>query len=276
LLFVRSGNNRVILATDGDFNVGVSSTSELVRLVEERRAEGTFLSVLGFGVGNIKDERMEQLADKGNGNYAYIESLLEARKVLVQEMGGTLVTVAKDVKLQVEFNPSRVQAYRLIGYENRLLRNEDFADDTKDASEMGAGHSVTALYEIIPSGIALDVKLDSATKLRYQEQATRSAASSGDELLFVKVRYKEAAGSTNRLMEHAVRDRGSSAGSDLRFALAVAGYGMLLRDSEYKGSLTYEDIAELARGAIGRDPNGYRADFVKMVEKTGSIRVAQR
>ena len=266
--FMREGNNRVILATDGDFNVGVSSTSELTRLIEERRAEGTYLTVLGFGMGNLKDSRMEQLADKGNGNYAYVDDLLEAKKTLVHELGATLVTVAKDVKLQVEFNPSAVQAYRLIGYENRLLRNEDFADDKKDAGDMGAGHSVTALYEVIPSGVKPDVEVRTPPSLRYQEERTSTRAGKGDELLFVNVRYKPPTDSVSRLLQHPVPNRVTTADDDLRFALAVAGYGMLLRDSPYKGRFTYEDARSMASAARGADPEGYRAGFVALVDAT--------
>jgi Ca-activated chloride channel family protein len=270
--FAREGNNRVIWATDGDFNVGVSSTSELTRLVEERRAEGTALTLLGFGMGNYKDGRLEQLADKGNGNYAYVDDLLEARKVLVQEMGATLLTVAKDVKLQVEFNPAAVQAYRLIGYENRLLRNEDFTDDQKDAGEIGAGHSVTALYEIIPVGVKLDVDVGTTGSLRYQApSAERRAPRAGNsrELLHVNIRYKAPTESASRLLQHAVLDRDTGISDDLRFAMAVAGYGMVLRDSEYKGRMTYDFVLMLAKGAAGEDR--LRADFVSLVEKTRQI-----
>jgi Ca-activated chloride channel family protein len=265
--FRGDGNNRVIWATDGDFNVGVSSTSELVRLVEERRAEGASLTLLGFGMGNLKDGRLEQIADNGNGNYAYIDDLLEARKVFVQEMGATLVTVAKDVKLQVEFNPAMVQAYRLIGYENRLLRNEDFTNDKKDAGDMGAGHSVTALYEIIPVGVKLDVVIGTTEPLRYQQAAQRRARST--ELLFVNVRYKQPKDSASRLMQQPVFDTEGATRADFRFALAVAGYGMLLRDSEFKGRVTYEDVLALARGAAGDDR--YRNDFVSLVAATQRV-----
>ncbi len=269
--FIREGNNRVILATDGDFNVGVSSTSELVRYVEERRADGTALTILGFGMGNIKDGRLEQLAGNANGNYSYIDDLLEARKVFVSEMGATLVTVAKDVKLQVEFNPAAVQAYRLIGYENRMLRNEDFTNDKKDAGDMGAGHSVTALYEVVPVGVKLDVDVGTAEPMRYQTPAApignRRAASG--ELLFVNVRYKPPTDSTSRLLQHPVFDRNRPASAELRFALAVAGYGMLLRDSEFKGKLTYDAVLELARDGAGDDR--YRTDFLSLVESTRRI-----
>src|SRR6185503_15190583 len=221
--FIKDGNNRVILATDGDFNVGVSSDADMERLVEARRAEGTYLTVLGFGMGNYKDSKLEKLADKGNGNYAYIDDLLEAKKVFVHEFGATLVTVAKDVKLQIEFNPAMVQAYRLIGYENRLLRNEDFTDDTKDAGDMGAGHSVTALYDVVPAGAQLDVAIGSTGALRYQAPAGASAASRNRELLFVNVRYKPPTDSVSRLLQQPVFDRRGGVSDDFRFVLAVAG-----------------------------------------------------
>jgi Ca-activated chloride channel family protein len=271
--FLPNGNNRVVLATDGDFNVGVSSTAELTRMVEERRAEGTYLTVLGFGMGNIKDNRLEQLADKGNGNYAYVDDLMEARKVLVTELGATLFTVAKDVKLQVEFNPSAVQAYRLIGYENRLLKNEDFVDDKKDAGEMGAGHSVTALYEVVPAGAKLDVALGTTPPLRYQQVAdARRPTATSREVLFVNVRYKLPKDSTSRLMQHAVVAPRAEASSDLRFAMAVAGYGMLLRDSEFKGTLTWDDVIALATKSA--DDSKIRHDFVSLV--TATQRLAPR
>ena len=258
------GNNRVILATDGDFNVGTTSNAELERMVEARRAEGTALTVLGFGAGNLQDDRMEMLADKGNGNYAYIDSPLEARKVLVQEMGGTLVTVAKDVKLQVEFNPSRVAGYRLIGYENRLLADEDFRNDAKDAGDMGAGHSVTALYEVIPVGASDAGRAPIPDSLRYvrTESSTRIAS---EELLFVRLRYKAPQDSVSVPMELAVPDRVTVASEDFRFAQAVAAFGMVLRDSEYKGAASSGMARTLAEGALGRDPWGYRADFVRLV-----------
>jgi Ca-activated chloride channel homolog len=269
------GNNRVILATDGDFNVGVSNTADLVRFVEERRGDGIALSVLGFGMGNIKDNRLEQLADKGNGNYAYIDDLLEARKVFVHEMGATLVTVAKDVKLQVEFNPAAVQAYRLIGYENRLLRNEDFTDDKKDAGDMGAGHSVTALYEIVPVGAKLDVAVGGTDTLRYQTPrgiklpGSEAFTSSSDELLFVNVRYKPPTDSVSRLLQHPVRNQATPATRDFAFVLSVAGYGMLLRDSEFKGTIRYDEVLRLARAGAGDDR--YRLDFITLVEKTRTV-----
>ncbi|PYP39990.1 MAG: hypothetical protein DMD43_09535 [Gemmatimonadetes bacterium] len=256
--FLPGGNNRVILATDGDFNVGVSSEGELVRLIEEQRQSGIFLTVLGFGTGNLKDARMEQLADKGNGHYAYVDNILEARKVFVQELGATLLTVAKDVKIQVEFNPARVAAYRLIGYENRLLANEDFNDDAKDAGELGAGHSVTALYEIVPAGAPLDVKVGSVDPLKYQRPAGAGRPAGDGEWMTVKLRYKEPSGSTSRLI--------AAPSESFRFATAVAGVGMLLRDSEHKGAATWQSLLALARGARGEDREGYRAEFIRLVE----------
>ncbi len=267
---IRGGNNRVILATDGDFNVGASSDAEMIRLIEAKRRQGTFLTVLGFGTGNLKDSKMEKLADHGNGNFAYIDNLSEARKVLVTEICGTLLTIAKDVKIQVEFNPARVQAYRLIGYENRMLRTEDFNDDTKDAGELGAGHSVTALYEVIPTGVDSEF-LASVDSLRYQKQATPSAASDSQDLLFVKLRYKLPDADESQLIQQAVLDASAGLPSiDLRFASAVAGFGMLLRDSEYSGELSLGDVLALARGSIGEDSEGYRAEFVRMVESVNS------
>ncbi len=276
--FIAGGNNRVILATDGDFNVGVTSNAELERMIEQRREEGAALTVLGFGAGNINDDRMEMLANKGNGNYAYIDSPLEARKVLVQEMGGTLVTVAKDVKLQVEFNPSVVAAYRLIGYENRLLADEDFKDDTKDSGDMGAGHSVTALYEIVPVGAADASIAPSAEPRRY---TTPAAVDAGDatELMYIRLRYKQPTGAQSVELAHAVPNRVVEPSYDFRFAQAVAAFGMILRDSEYRGSATPASVLRLARGAIGADPWGYRADFVRLVsayEELPQNRVSKR
>ena len=273
--FDREGNNRVILATDGDFNVGVSSDAEMVRLVEQRREEGTFLTVLGFGTGNLKDSKMEQMADKGNGHYAYIDSFREAQKVFVQEFGGTLFTVAKDVKIQVEFNPARVQSYRLLGYENRTLAREDFADDRKDAGELGSGHSVTALYEIVPVG-ATPVALGDDS-LTYQQVSIRPEASRSGELMTVRLRYKDPQGSTSRLLEEPVRDRsGGTASEDMRFASAVAAFALLLRDSEHRGQASYEQVLSLARGARGEDPQGYRGEFIGMVETARTLSASSR
>jgi len=274
---ISGGNNRVILATDGDFNVGVSSDAELVRLIEEKRREGIFLTVLGFGTGNYQDAKMEQLADHGNGNYAYVDGESEARKVLVQEMGGTLLAIAKDVKVQVEFNPARVQAYRLIGYENRLLAAEDFNDDARDAGELGAGHSVTALYEVVPVGAPSPVR--GTDDLRYQQVRPGGAAAAGGELLTVKLRYKEPAGETSRLQEHAVLDRGvelARTSDDFRFAAAVAEWGLLLRESKFRGQASWSDVLGLARGAAGDDRHGYRAEFVRLVEESRRIAGRER
>ena len=268
---IASGNNRVILATDGDFNIGASSDGEMVRLIEEKREQGTSLTVLGFGTGNLKDSKMEKLADHGNGNFAYIDNLMEARKVLVTEVGGTLLTIAKDVKIQVEFNPARVQAYRLIGYENRLLQDEDFNNDTKDAGELGAGHSVTALYEVIPVGIDSSYEIVEVDSLRYQAPDEPTVTSDSDELLFVKLRYKAPQGSESRLITHPVRDSKDRPSADLTFASAVAGFGMLLRDSEYCGDFGLADVLDLARSSTGEDREGYRTEFVRLVETVLSM-----
>ena len=267
--FIRGGNNRVILCTDGDFNVGQSSDGALVRLIEQRRDEGAFLTILGYGMGNYKDSKMEKLADVGNGNYAYIDDLLEARKTLVKEMGGTLLTVAKDVKLQVEFNPAHVAAYRLLGYEDRLLRDEDFADDSKDAGDVGAGHIVTALYEVVRADAPLDVPLAETSALRYQRPSESVAPS--DELLHVALRYKEPDGGRSRLVTQTVAARRGAPSESMRFASAVAGFGMLLRGSPYAGSLTWPRVVALARGARGDDPDGYRADFIRLAELAGEL-----
>ncbi|HKR63455.1 MAG TPA: VWA domain-containing protein, partial [Thermoanaerobaculia bacterium] len=261
--FLRSGNNRVILATDGDFNVGVTSDGELEQLIEEKREAGIFLTVLGFGTGNIKDSKMELLADKGNGNYAYIDTIDEARKTLVHEMGATLLTIAKDVKIQIEFNPAHVGAYRLIGYENRLLNKEDFNNDKKDAGELGAGHSVTALYELIPPG--MDVPNATVDPLKYQKVAP---AEGGSELATVKLRYKDPDGDTSKLLTEVVADSPASAMSDnLRLAASVAELGMLLRDSPHKGSASFDSVLELASSVRAEDDGGYRRDFVALVQK---------
>ncbi|MEO6529134.1 MAG: von Willebrand factor type A domain-containing protein [Gemmatimonadaceae bacterium] len=267
--FIRGGNNRVILCTDGDFNVGASSDGALVELIEQRRKEGAFLTVLGFGMGNYKDAKMEKLADAGNGNYGYIDDLLEARKTLVQEMGGTLVTVAKDVKLQVEFNPSRVQAYRLLGYEDRLLRDEDFANDAKDAGDVGAGHTVTALYEVVRAGERLDVNLPQGSTLRYQR--VEGIGSPNGELLHVAMRYKAPDGERSLLVTHPVASRSSAPSESMRFASAVAGFGMLLRNSPNAGSLTWPEVVDLARSARGSDRDGYRSDFIKLAEVAADL-----
>jgi Ca-activated chloride channel family protein len=239
----------------------------MVRLIEERRDQGIFLTVLGFGTGNLKDSRMEQVADKGNGHYAYVDNLNEARRVFVREFAGTLVTIAKDVKIQVEFNPAKVAAYRLVGYENRALRNEDFADDRKDAGELGAGHTVTALYEIVPVGASLEGAGGDLDDLKYQSVRPRSGLDR-DEWLTVQLRYKEPDGTTSRLLTHPVRVRRAAAepAGDFRFAAAVAAFGLVLRESEYRGTATLDQVLQLARGSEGRDPDGERAEFVRLVE----------
>jgi Ca-activated chloride channel family protein len=275
--FLENGNNRVILATDGDFNVGVSSDGELEQLIESKRRDRIFLTVLGFGTGNIKDSKMELLADKGNGNYAYVDSLSEARKVLVEEMGATLFTIAKDVKIQIEFNPAHVAAYRLIGYENRLLRKEDFNDDKKDAGDIGAGHSVTALYEIVPPGGAIPGEA-SVDPLKYQAQTAKSSP----EMLTLKLRYKDPDSETSKLIAQPLLDAHgdiTTASDNLRFAAAVAELGMLLRDSKFKGDASYDEVRQLAQKSLGSDEEGYRADFLSMVaaaSRLPSREVAER
>ncbi|WP_113636881.1 vWA domain-containing protein [Nubsella zeaxanthinifaciens] len=266
--FIKGGNNRIILATDGDFNVGASSDTDMQTLIEEKRKSGVYLTVLGFGMGNYKDSKMEVLADKGNGNYAYIDDINEARKVLINEFGGTLFTVAKDVKLQVEFNPSKVQAYRLIGYENRLLNNEDFNDDLKDAGEMGAGHTVTALYEIIPVGVESKF-LKSVDALKYQKTSS-SSNNTGNELLNVKMRYKQPDGDKSKLLQKAVVDNGGNllqqASDNFKFSASVAMLGMLLRQSEFVQQGNFDTAIALAESAKGTDKEGYRAEYVKIAK----------
>ena len=271
--FIEGGVNRVILATDGDFNIGVTNNGALTRLIEEKAETGVFLSVLGFGTGNLNDAGLESLADHGNGNYAYIDTIREARKVLVEEMGSTLVTIAKDVKFQIEFNPAEVNAYRLIGYENRVLENQDFNDDTKDAGEIGAGHAVTALFEVVPNGVDLDVP--GVDPLRYQTTLQATDQAGGGELLTVKVRYKEPDEDVSLLIETPVRDNDrefSSADADYRFASAVAAFGMILRDSPYKGDASLDTVLEIAEASLGADSEGYREEFVDLVRRARAIR----
>jgi Ca-activated chloride channel family protein len=267
--FIPRGVNRVILATDGDFNVGVTNQDELIRLIERERESGVFLSVLGVGTGNLKDSTMEKLADRGNGNYAYLDSLHEARKVLVREAGGTLTTIAKDVKIQVEFNPKAVSAYRLIGYENRLLRNEDFNDDRKDAGDIGAGQSVTALYEIVPAGV--DVEAPSVDPLKYQRPVRLTEAASNDELMTVKVRYKEPDGVTSRLLSSTVRNTVKTPSRNLGFASAVAEFGMLLARSENVPHASFASAIGRARTHLGPDLEGYRTEFVTLAERAAQL-----
>lgn len=260
--FIRNGNNRVILATDGDFNIGISNTSELVRYLDEQKNFGIFLTVLGFGTENIKDSRLEQFADKGNGNYSYIDNILEAKKVFVDELGATLYTIAKDVKIQVEFNPTRVKSYRLVGYENRMLNTEDFDNDKKDAGEIGAGHSVTALYEIVPAD---KNALTSESDLKYQE--TKIIKS--DELLTVNIRYKDPDKDESKLISRVLKGQPSSierASENFRFSAAVAEFGMLLRDSKYKAECSFRELKELAMDSKGSDKHGYRAEFLRLVD----------
>ncbi|MBS2027511.1 MAG: VWA domain-containing protein [Deltaproteobacteria bacterium] len=262
--FIPGGVNRVILATDGDWNVGVSDDGSLTRLIEEKAKGGVFLTVLGFGMGNYKDSKMQQLADHGNGNYGYIDNIAEARKLLVEQAAGTLVTIAKDVKVQVEFNPAQVSAYRLIGYEKRALRARDFNDDTKDAGELGAGHTVTALYEVVPTGTSAE--LPPVDALRYQ----KSNVVRSDELMTLKLRYKQPEGATSELLAYAVHDDGGDHPSaDARFAAAVAEWGLLLRDSPNKGAATMADVIDRASATAGNDT--YRQEFVELVKKSAAL-----
>lgn len=270
--FVKGGVNRVILATDGDFNVGVTSHSDLVRLIEGKRERGIFLSVLGVGESNLKDSTMEMLADKGNGNYSYLDSIQEARRVLIAEAGATLVTVAKDVKLQVEFNPRFASAYRLVGYENRMLRKEDFNNDLKDAGEMGAGHTVTALYEIVPVGAPMPN--GGVDPLKYQkpvEPPARTIATNSTELMNIKLRYKTPEGSSSKLLEFPVRESGQRMTANLGFAAAVAEFGLLLRRSDFRGEATWEQVLSLAREHRGADPDGYRAEFARLIDLAAAL-----
>ena len=266
------GNNRVILCTDGDFNVGASSDAEMEKLIEQERKSGIYLTVLGYGMGNYKDNKMQKLADKGNGNHAYIDNLSEAKKVLVNEFGGTLFTIAKDVKLQVEFNPAKVQAYRLIGYENRMLNKEDFNNDEKDAGEIGSGHTVTALYEIIPVGVK-DKWIEKTDALKYQKKHTPVNRNT-DEMMTIKFRYKAPDGDKSRLIEYPVKANlreESELSSNFRFAIAVAEFGMLVSDSEFKQASKYSHAAALAAGALDEDAEGYRREFIDLVKRADDL-----
>jgi len=265
--FISNGNNRVILATDGDFNVGLTGDGELVSMIEQKRQSNIFLSVLGFGSGNLNDSMMEKLADKGNGNYSYIDTGDEARKALGQQVAGTLYTIAKDVKIQVEFNPAKVAGYRLLGYENRLLADKDFNDDKKDAGEIGAGHSVTALYEIVPAG--QKVENPGVDELRYS-RVEPSDTTFNAELLTVKLRYKEPDGDQSKLLTMGLLDKNSAfenASDNLRFASAVVGFGMLLRDSNYKGDANFNKIRQIADSSRSNDLKNYRNEFIELIEK---------
>jgi Ca-activated chloride channel homolog len=274
--YIKGGNNRIILATDGDFNVGESSNGAMERLIEEKRNEGVFITVLGFGMGNVKDDKMEIIADKGNGNYSYIDNLQEARRVLVREFGGTLFTIAKDVKFQIEFNPAKIESYRLIGYENRLLAEEDFNDDRKDAGEMGAGHNVTALYELIPSGS--DENRPAVDPLKYQDSDYRGNNNYdfADEFLTIKIRYKRPDGMKSMLMVKPVKGQVSSisnASGNLRFAAAVAEFGMILHNSDFMGNATLDSAAFLARSARGEDEEGYRSELIRLINTVKDMMV---
>ena len=271
--FIEGGINRVILCTDGDFNVGTTDRGSLSRLIEEKAKTGVFFSVLGFGMGNYQDAAMEELSNKGNGNFGYVDSIKEARKVFVDQMLGTLMTIAKDVKIQVEFNPALVGSYRLIGYENRMLAKEDFNDDTKDAGEIGAGHSVTALYEIVPAGLAAN-STPSVDPLKYQNPAVRKTGVESDEMLTVKLRYKQPDADDSQLIEKPFVDPGAAfaaASDDFRFAASVAAFGMLLRNSQYTEAMTFDEALDLARPAKARDPGGFRSEFIELIEKARQL-----
>jgi Ca-activated chloride channel family protein len=273
--FITNGNNRIILCTDGDFNVGVSSNEGLESLIESKRKTGIFFTALGYGMGNYKDSKLQILAQKGNGNHAYIDNIQEANRVLVNEFGSTMYTVAKDVKLQIEFNPKLVSAYRLVGYESRLLNKEDFNDDTKDAGELGAGHTVTALYELIPVGV--ENKYGGVDALKYQknESATDNTSSdpASDELLTIKLRYKEPQSDTSKKMEIPVlaKNKTNQLSADFRFCMGVAMFGQVLKNSDFKGTATYDKVLKEINQGLGEDPHGYRREFVRLVKSTKQL-----
>jgi len=290
--FRKEGTNRVILATDGDLNVGITDDESLVKLIKEKAADGTFLTVLGFGEGNLKDAKMERLADNGNGVYAYIDSVREGRKVLIEQMSGSLVTIAKDVKIQIEFNPAQIQSYRLLGYENRMLTAPEFNDDKRDAGEIGAGHTVTALYELVPTGLPQNAGNPPGATDPLKYQSNRISGIAGDvpkagslelseaaksgELLTLKLRYKEPDGQASKPSEYPLKNRGgkfNAASKEFQFAAAVASFGMHLRNSQYRGEGTLAATAEIAAGAIGEDKGGYRAEFVDLVRKAQALGV---
>jgi Ca-activated chloride channel family protein len=271
--FIPNGNNRVILATDGDFNVGVSNDNDLTQMIENYRDQGIYLTVLGFGIGNLKDSKMEKLADKGNGNYFYIDNINEGRKVLVNELGSTLFTIAKDVKVQVEFNPATVESYRLVGYENRTLAKEDFNDDIKDAGEMGAGHSVTALYEIIPTG-GYPQSQGRVDPLVYQKSPIieRNVFASLD-VMTVKLRYKDPKGTTSKLIKKTVSRndiRANMNSENMRLASAVAEFGLLLRNSPYRGIASFDHVINEV-SVVKSDKFGYQSEFLDLVGKAKSL-----
>lgn len=266
--FMKEGNNRIILCTDGDFNIGMSNDDELEKLIEKKRKSGVFLSVLGYGMGNYKDRKMQKLAQAGNGNHAYIDNLQEAYKVLVKEFSGTMHTLAKDVKLQIEFNPDLVQAYRLVGYETRALNKEDFNDDTKDAGELGVGHTVTAFYELVPVGVKSNL-IPSVDPLKYQNNENRNTSrkNNSDELITIKLRYKDTDSDSSKLMSTVLTDpKEYKVSQDFKFASAVAMFGQLLRESQYKGEANYDKVISLARQGLDHDPDGYRREFIRLVE----------
>ena len=272
--FIKEGNNRVILATDGDFNVGISSENDLENFIVEKRKSGIFLTCCGFGMGNYKDSKIELLSDKGNGNYGYINDIMEANKMFVSEFGGTLFTIAKDVKIQIEFNPNKIAAYRLVGYEKRMLNNEDFKDDTKDAGELGSGHTVTALYEVVPVGVESKY-VKNSIPLKYQKNSTviNNDDESG-EIATVKFRYKKPDGDKSIEMVHPIYDTRiafDKSSNNLRFSASVAMFGMLLRDSEYKGSTSYNNLIEIADNARGKDKEGYRGEFIRLIKTASSL-----
>lgn len=271
---IPGGTNRVLLCTDGDFNVGMTGTDQMVRLVEQESKQGIDLTVLGFGMGNLNDAMLEQISGRGNGNYAFIDTFNEAKKVLSQQLVGTLVTIANDVKLQIEFNPQQVSGYRLIGYENRVLADEDFNDDEKDAGDIGAGHRVTALYELVPAGISMADRAAQVDELKYQNDRELSDAAQSDEWLTVKLRYKLPGQSESLLMEQPVFDSNTpfdQADQEFRFAAAVASFGMLLRDSEYRGTWDFNTVEQIAAASIGSDPHGFREEFLEMVSVARSL-----
>jgi Ca-activated chloride channel homolog len=275
--FMENGNNRVVLCTDGDFNVGASSDDELENMIEQKRASGIYLTVLGFGTGNYQDGKMQKLADKGNGNHAYIDNINEAKKVLISEYGGTLFAIAKDVKLQVEFNPGQVKGYRLIGYENRMLAKEDFNNDKKDAGDMGSNHTVTALYEIIPANVADDEELETVDPLRYQSQKSKKqSASFSNELMFVKIRYKKPDEDSSNLMEVSVKANARVASNNMRFASAVAAFGMVLRNSAFKGGSNYKLVKSLATGSIDSGSDAYKKEFLELVKKAEHLKATAK
>nr|WP_294793897.1 von Willebrand factor type A domain-containing protein [uncultured Mucilaginibacter sp.] len=269
--FKKGGNNRIVMATDGDFNVGLSSDKGMEQLIEEERKSGVSISILGFGMGNYKDSKMELLADKGHGNYAYIDNVTEATRSMVTEFGGTLFTVAKDVKLQVEFNPAKVQAYRLLGYEDRLLAKEDFNNDAKLGGDMGVGHNVTALYEIVPVGVKDDMFAGSVDPLKYQKDPKTDIKNTSDELMTVKFRYKDPNADVSKMESIVVENKTTAlnnSSEDMQFAAAVAEYGLLLRNSQFKQSSNFNQVISLAKGAKGKDEQGYRAEFIRLAEST--------